>query len=64
MRKYSVVKQLVEDALDQYGKIPEQKKKADEAYKLGDIDKAILFENMIWQYMLRLQMLELEQETF
>ena len=51
--KYPVVKQLVEDALDQYGKIPEQKKKADEAYKAGDINKAILFENMIWQYMVK-----------
>ncbi len=51
--KYPVVKQLVEDALDQYSKIPEQKKKADEAYKAGDINKAILFENMIWQYMVK-----------
>jgi nitrous-oxide reductase len=51
--KYPVVKQLVEDALDQYGKIPEQKKKADEAYRAGDVDKAILFENMIWQYMVK-----------
>jgi len=51
--KYPVVKNLVEDALDQYGKIPEQKKKADEAYKAGDINKAILFENMIWQYMVK-----------
>ncbi len=51
--KYPVVKKLVEDALDQYSKIPEQKKKADEAYKAGDINKAILFENMIWQYMVK-----------
>jgi nitrous-oxide reductase len=51
--KYPVVKKLVEDALDQYGKIPEQKKKADEAYKAGDVNKAILFENMIWQYMVK-----------
>jgi len=51
--KYPVVKQLVEDALDQYGKIPEQKKKADEYYKKGDLEKAILFENMIWQYMVK-----------
>jgi nitrous-oxide reductase len=51
--KYPVVKQLVEDALDQYSKIPEEKKKADEAYKAGDIEKAILFENMIWQYMVK-----------
>ena len=51
--KYPVVKNLVEDALDQYGKIPEQKKKADEYYKKGDLEKAILFENMIWQYMVK-----------
>ncbi len=51
--KYPTVKALVEDALDQYGKIPEQKKKADEYYKKGDLEKAILFENMIWQYMVK-----------
>ncbi|WP_434580520.1 Sec-dependent nitrous-oxide reductase [Sulfurimonas sp. NW15] len=51
--KYPTVKALVEDALDQYGKIPEQKKKADEAVKKGDYEKAILFENMIWQYMVK-----------
>ena len=51
--KYPVVKDLVTDALDQYGKIPEQKKKADEAVKAGDMEKAILFENMIWQYMVK-----------
>ena len=51
--KYPVVKALVEDALDQYSKIAEQKKKADEAYKKGDLEKAILFENMIWQYMVK-----------
>ena len=51
--KYPVVKNLVEDALDQYSKIPEQKKKADEAVKAGDLNKAILFENMIWQYMVK-----------
>jgi nitrous-oxide reductase len=41
------------DALDQYGKIPEQKKQADAALKAGDVEKAILFENMIWQYMVK-----------
>ncbi|WP_456323978.1 Sec-dependent nitrous-oxide reductase [Hydrogenimonas sp.] len=51
--KYPVVKQLVEDALDQYSKIAEEKKKADEYYKKGDLEKAILFENMIWQYMVK-----------
>ena len=51
--KYPTVKALVEDALDQYGKIPEQKKKSDEAVKKGDYEKAILFENMIWQYMVK-----------
>ena len=51
--KYPTVKALVEDALDQYSKIAEQKKKADEAVKAGDLEKAILFENMIWQYMVK-----------
>ncbi len=51
--KHSTVKDLVTDALDQYGKIAEEKKKSDEAVKAGDMDKAILFENMIWQYMVK-----------
>jgi nitrous-oxide reductase len=51
--KYPVVKNLVEDALDQYSKIAEQKKHSDEAVKEGDLEKAILFENMIWQYMVK-----------
>jgi len=51
--KHEVVKNLVTDALDQYGKIPEQKKLSDEAIKEGDFEKAVLFENMIWQYMVK-----------
>jgi len=51
--KYPVVKQLVVDALDQYSKIPEQKKESDKYFKAGDLEKAILFENMIWQYMVK-----------
>jgi nitrous-oxide reductase len=51
--KHETVKNLVTDALDQYGKIAEQKKKSDEAVKAGDLEKAILFENMIWQYMVK-----------
>jgi len=47
--KHQVVADLVTDAMDQYGKIPEQKKLADAAVKAGDMEKAILFENMIWQ---------------
>jgi len=47
--KHKVVADLVTDAMDQYGKIPEQKKLADAAVKAGDMEKAILFENMIWQ---------------
>jgi nitrous-oxide reductase len=50
---HKVVANLVTDALDQYNKIPEQKKKADEALKAGDTEKAILFENMIWQLMVK-----------
>ena len=51
--KHQVVKDLVVDALDQYGYIEEEKKKANEALKAGDLEKAILFENMIWQYMVK-----------
>ena len=51
--KYPVVKALVDDALDQYSKIPEQKKLSDKAISQGDTEKAILFENMIWQYMVK-----------
>ncbi|SFV64625.1 Nitrous-oxide reductase [hydrothermal vent metagenome] len=51
--KYPTVKALVVDALDQYGKIAGQKAKSDEAIKANDYEKAILFENMIWQYMVK-----------
>lgn len=51
--KYPQVKALVEDALDQYGKIPEERAKADEAYKKGDVNMAILWENQVWQYMVK-----------
>lgn len=50
---HKVVADLVTDALDQYGKIPAQKKLSDEALKAGDTEKAILFENMIWQFMVK-----------
>ena len=51
--KYPTVAQLVTDAMDQYGKIPAEKKKSDEAYKKGDAEKAILHEGMIWQLMVK-----------
>ncbi len=51
--KHKVVADLVTDAFDQYGKIKEQKAKSDEAVAAGDYEKAILFENMIWQYMVK-----------
>ncbi len=50
---HKVVAALVTDAFDQYGQIPAQKKLAEEALKDGDIEKAILFENMIWQLMVK-----------
>jgi len=50
---HKVVADLVEDALAQYGKIKEQKAKSDEAVAAGDMEKAILFENMIWQFMVK-----------
>ena len=51
--KHKVVADLVTDAFDQYGQIPAQKKLSDEAVKAGDLEKAILFENMIWQLMVK-----------
>jgi len=51
--KHPGVAALVTDAFDQYGQIPAQKKKADAAVKKGDYEKAILFENMIWQLMVK-----------
>jgi len=52
-QKYPEVAAMATDALDQYGKIPAQKKKADAALKSGDVEKAVLFEGMIWQYMVK-----------
>ena len=52
-QNYPVVKAQVEDALDQYGRIADEKKKADEAYKKGDLETAILWENQVWQYMVK-----------
>lgn len=51
--KYPTIVNLVNDALDQYGKIPEVKAKADEAAKKGDLDQAVLWENQVWQYMVK-----------
>ena len=51
--EHKVVADLVTDAFDQYGQIPGQKKKSDAAVKAGDYEKAVLFENMIWQYMVK-----------
>lgn len=51
--KYPEVKSLVNDALDQYGKIPAEKAKADEAAKANDLNTAILWENQVWQYMVK-----------
>ena len=51
--KYPKVKALVDDALDQYGKIPETKAKADAAVKAGDMNSAILWEGQVWQYLVK-----------
>ncbi len=47
------VADLVTDAFDQYGQIPEQKKKAEKALKKGDIETAILYQGMVWQLMVK-----------
>ncbi|MDL0089499.1 Sec-dependent nitrous-oxide reductase [Campylobacter gastrosuis] len=51
--KYPRVKELVIDALDQYGKIGEVKAKADAAAKSGDLNNAILWEYQVWQYLVK-----------
>ena len=51
--KHPSVAALVTDAFDQYGQIPAQKKKSDEALKAGDTEKAVLFEGMIWQLLVK-----------
>lgn len=51
--KYPAVNSMVTDALDQYGKIPEVKSKADAAASKGDLDQAALWENQVWQYMVK-----------
>ncbi len=50
---HKVVADLVTDALDQYGQIPAQKKLSNEAVTAGDLEKAVLYENMIWQLMVK-----------
>lgn len=51
--KYTTVKNLVDDAKDQYTKITFEKEKATKAYSENNLENAILFENMVWQYMIK-----------
>lgn len=51
--KYPTVKNLVDDAKDQYSKISPEREKATKAYNKKNLENAILFENMIWQYMIK-----------
>jgi nitrous-oxide reductase len=51
--KYPQIKQMVEDALNQYGQIPPTRAKADAALKKGDLNQAVLWENQVWQYMVK-----------
>ncbi|MDR0588041.1 MAG: Sec-dependent nitrous-oxide reductase, partial [Burkholderiales bacterium] len=52
-KKYPEIAALVTDALDQYGQIPGVKAKADAAYKAGNLDQAVLWENQVWQLMVK-----------
>jgi len=52
-KKYPTVKDLIDDAKDQYSKIDIEREKAIKAYNEKNLEKAILFENMIWQYMIK-----------
>ncbi len=51
--KYPTVKNLVDDAKDQYSKIDSERNKATKAHDDGNLENAILFENMVWQYMIK-----------
>lgn len=51
--KLPTVANLVQDAMDQHAKVAAERQKATEAYKTGDVEKAILFENMVWQYLIK-----------
>ncbi|MDR1528865.1 MAG: Sec-dependent nitrous-oxide reductase [Burkholderiales bacterium] len=52
-QKFPDINALVTDALDQYGKIGAVKAKADAAYKAGNLNEAVLWENQVWQYMVK-----------
>ncbi|WP_373027858.1 Sec-dependent nitrous-oxide reductase [Sulfurospirillum sp. hDNRA2] len=51
--KYPTVNNLLEDAKDQYAKILPEKEKAAKAFKENNLENAILFENMAWQYIIK-----------
>ncbi len=51
--KYPVVKQLVDDAMDQFNKAPEEEKKAKASFDKGDINTAINFQYQVWQYLVK-----------
>ncbi len=51
--KYPVVKNLVDDAMDQFSKVAGEEKKAEEALKKGDIETAINFQYQAWQYLVK-----------
>lgn len=51
--KYPTVKNLVDDAKDQYTKIGAEREKAIKAYNEKNLENAVLFENMVWQYMIK-----------
>ncbi|MCL2525042.1 MAG: Sec-dependent nitrous-oxide reductase [Betaproteobacteria bacterium] len=55
---------MVEDATDQLGKIPEAKKKADEAAAKKDWDQANLWSEQIWQYQVKAADLGLRAKTY
>jgi nitrous-oxide reductase len=47
--KYPEVKRSAEEALSLYARAEEPQKKADEAYKKGNVDEAILWLSQVWQ---------------
>lgn len=51
--KYTTVKNLVEDAMTQFDKAKAEQEVANKAHKEDDLQKAILTENMVWQYLVK-----------
>jgi nitrous-oxide reductase len=55
---------MVEDATDQLGKMPEAKKKHEEAAAKKDWEQAALWAEQVWQYQVKAADLGLRAKTY